>query len=206
MARRAQILDGAAKVFAEKGYHAATTREIAEAADVSEGSIYHYFDSKEDLLIEIMGNLTVSEVSDPTGTLKNLLHLPTDDIRGVMETVLQWRQNFVTKKQPMLRAVVSEILINEDFARRYYEEFLTPNLEMTERFIQKQIDSGELRDVDAALFARVYIAANFGLFELLFLGDPLLEKLWGTGELGEAIVSFYLDGLLPRETSKDTEA
>ncbi len=40
-ARKEQILDAAAQVFAAKGFHRATTKEIAEAADVSEGTIYN---------------------------------------------------------------------------------------------------------------------------------------------------------------------
>jgi AcrR family transcriptional regulator len=56
-ARRQQILDGAAGVFAEKGFARATTKEIAQSADVSEGTIYNYFDSKADLLIGLMGRV-----------------------------------------------------------------------------------------------------------------------------------------------------
>ena len=48
-ARRNQILDAAARVFADKGYHRATTKRIARQAGVSEGTIYNYFDSKGDL-------------------------------------------------------------------------------------------------------------------------------------------------------------
>lgn len=41
--RRTQILRGAAQVFSEKGFYQATTKETAQAADVSEGTIYNYF-------------------------------------------------------------------------------------------------------------------------------------------------------------------
>ncbi|MCK4450178.1 MAG: helix-turn-helix transcriptional regulator, partial [Anaerolineae bacterium] len=44
-ARRAQILDAAATMFAKKGFHRATTKEIAKAASVSPGTIYNYFGS-----------------------------------------------------------------------------------------------------------------------------------------------------------------
>ena len=56
-ARRAQILDAAAQVFAEKGFARATTKEIADAADVSEGTIYNYFGSKEDLVLAMMARV-----------------------------------------------------------------------------------------------------------------------------------------------------
>ena len=49
-ARRLEILDAATVVFSEKGFHAATLDEVAEAAGVSKGSIYNYFDSKESMI------------------------------------------------------------------------------------------------------------------------------------------------------------
>jgi AcrR family transcriptional regulator len=48
--RREQILDAAARVFTDKGTSAATVDDIAAVAGVAKGTIYPYFDSKEQLL------------------------------------------------------------------------------------------------------------------------------------------------------------
>lgn len=48
--RRHQIINGAIKVFAEKGFHNATTRDIAAAAGLTMGTLYNYVRSKEDIL------------------------------------------------------------------------------------------------------------------------------------------------------------
>jgi TetR/AcrR family fatty acid metabolism transcriptional regulator len=56
-ARRRQILTAAIRVFAQKGYAAATIDDIARAARVAEGTIYNYFRSKEDLLVHIPGHI-----------------------------------------------------------------------------------------------------------------------------------------------------
>ena len=53
-ARRAEILAAAKKVFARHGYHATTIAEIAKTANLSYGSIYWYFDSKDALFHELM--------------------------------------------------------------------------------------------------------------------------------------------------------
>ncbi len=52
--RREEILALAAKIFADKGYASTTVREIADAAGILSGSLYHHFDSKESMLDEIM--------------------------------------------------------------------------------------------------------------------------------------------------------
>ncbi len=51
--RRDQVLDAAAAVFAEKGFHEATTRDIAGRLGLLPGSLYYYFDSKEAAFAEV---------------------------------------------------------------------------------------------------------------------------------------------------------
>jgi AcrR family transcriptional regulator len=52
--RRREILDAATTVFYEKGYEAASTRDIADAVGLLKGSLYYYIESKEDFLYEII--------------------------------------------------------------------------------------------------------------------------------------------------------
>jgi TetR/AcrR family transcriptional regulator, cholesterol catabolism regulator len=53
-ARREQILTEAARLFAGKGVSATTVREIGDAVGLLSGSLYHYFDSKESIVDEIL--------------------------------------------------------------------------------------------------------------------------------------------------------
>ena len=52
-ARRAQILDGARAAFAEHGYDGATVKRLEEATGLSRGAIFHYFENKNDLFVEL---------------------------------------------------------------------------------------------------------------------------------------------------------
>ncbi|GGM74040.1 putative transcriptional regulator TetR family protein [Lentzea pudingi] len=52
--RRAELLELAAKMFAERGYGQTTVRDIADAAGILSGSLYHHFDSKESMVDEIL--------------------------------------------------------------------------------------------------------------------------------------------------------
>ncbi len=52
--RRAELLALAAKLFAERGYVSTTVRDIADAAGILSGSLYHHFDSKESMADEIL--------------------------------------------------------------------------------------------------------------------------------------------------------
>lgn len=52
--RRSELLAHAAELFAEKGFRSTTVRDIADAADILSGSLYHHFDSKESIVDEIL--------------------------------------------------------------------------------------------------------------------------------------------------------
>jgi len=54
MANREAILSAAEEIFAEKGFYAATTDEIAERAEFSKGALYLYFKSKEEMFLSLM--------------------------------------------------------------------------------------------------------------------------------------------------------
>ena len=83
--RREQILAIAAELFAERGFAATTVREIADAAGILSGSLYHHFDSKEamveellrDFSEEIMGayQAEIASGADPVSVLRNLVRI-----------------------------------------------------------------------------------------------------------------------------------
>lgn len=60
---RMRILDAAARVFRHKGYAATTLNEIAEAAEMKAGSLYYHFESKEQILEEVL-NIGMQSVHD----------------------------------------------------------------------------------------------------------------------------------------------
>jgi TetR/AcrR family transcriptional regulator, cholesterol catabolism regulator len=51
--RRAQLLDAAARLFSERGFHATSMRDIAKAVGMLSGSIYYHFESKDEILLAI---------------------------------------------------------------------------------------------------------------------------------------------------------
>lgn len=76
--RRRQIVNAALKLFKEKGFHRATTREIAKAAGFSIGTLYEYIRTKEDVLYlvcdDIYNQVTqrLSQISTSSGTIEEL--------------------------------------------------------------------------------------------------------------------------------------
>lgn len=76
--RRDQIIQGAVRLFKEKGFHRATTREIAKAAGFSIGTLYEYIRTKEDVLYLVCDSIynevqsRLSALMDEEGTVEGL--------------------------------------------------------------------------------------------------------------------------------------
>ncbi len=70
--RRRQIADTAVKLFIEKGFHKTTTRQIANAAGVSIGSLYEYIASKEDILYLVCDSIHQQVEQGVTDAMKGV--------------------------------------------------------------------------------------------------------------------------------------
>jgi AcrR family transcriptional regulator len=191
-ARRNQILDAAAAVFAEKGFHRATTKEIARTAGVSEGTIYNYFDSKADLLIGIMTRLAELEHLD-----EELADALQSDVRDFFIAVFRQRMGLVRQKDETIQAIMPEIMVNPALRERFYQQFVQPTTMLFEQYIQTRVELGHIRPLNVPLAVRAVQGMFVGLLVLRILGDEQLLSGWD--ELPEVVVTLIFDGLSPRD-------
>ena len=191
-ARRNQILDAAAAVFAEKGFHRAATKEIARAAGVSEGTIYNYFDSKADLLIGIMTRLAEMEHLN-----EELTQALQGDARDFLVAIFRHRMGLIQQNDEMVQAIMPEMLVNPALRERFYQQFMRPTMTLFEQYIQARIELGHIRPLNVPLTVRAVQGMFVGLLVLRILGDePLLS---GWDELPEVLATLIFDGLSPRD-------
>src|SRR5262245_29210955 len=99
--RRIEILRSAAVAFRRRGYHGATTQEIADSLKMTKGSLYYYFRSKEeilffchdyslDILLELLADAEGAKLSaDATlrGLIAAFVHMIIDELRGTALTL-----------------------------------------------------------------------------------------------------------------------
>jgi TetR/AcrR family transcriptional regulator, cholesterol catabolism regulator len=88
--RRDELLGIAAELFAERGFKNTTVRDIADAAGILSGSLYHHFDSKESMVDEILSSFQrelfrtydaiVASDRDPRAKLEAVVHASFDAI------------------------------------------------------------------------------------------------------------------------------
>ena len=168
-ARRTLILEAAARLFAEKGFHRTTTKDIAEAADVSEGTLYNYFENKDEMLMGIMTLLVDAQ------HMNILLSdgLPVD-ARHFLRAMLQNRREMVEQSGEMMQAVLSEILVNPDLRQRYYQELAQPAIGLPTGHLQARSLMGQIRTVVSSVYGRLVFVLRMGFLFLFLLFDSRL--------------------------------
>jgi AcrR family transcriptional regulator len=147
--RRHQIIEAAARVFARKGFERATTREIALEADVSEGTIYNYFASKQQLLVEL-ADMVQEELGAivPTSELgTDMLAMVADALERVLAVIAE-------------HAVVIRGLLTAMWDRGYdFHGYLLPGAQKltarVEEFLRARVAAGAMRPCDVHLVARM---------------------------------------------------
>lgn len=188
-ARRDQILDAAAKVFAEKGFHPTTIRDIAREAGLADGTIYNYFENKTALLLGIFerarsalqGDLDPAALAEPDlrQFLSASLRQPLIALQG---------DNFA-----LFRVVIAEMLVNQELRTRYYQQILEPMLAMAEAHLRQYRAQQRLKPVDEGLVIRMISSLVMGLIVEYVMGDERLAAQWET--LPDTLADLLLSGL-----------
>ena len=151
--RRRQILEAAVKVFAQKGFHTSRVGDIAEEAGIAYGLVYHYFESKEDLL-ETIFRTTWTEMLARVHEVEQAKVPAAEAVRQVTALILRtWRRD-----PDLVRVLVREVTRNQHVQREVEE--ITSAMEALERIVRKGQESGEFRtDLDPRLAAAIFYGA-----------------------------------------------
>ena len=188
-ARRNQILDSAASVFADKGFHATTIKDIARETGIADGTIYLYFENKAALLLGVFERMRASVQPDET-----FLNLGELDFRAFLKAY--FRQPLIALKGDnfaLFRVVISEMLVNKELRELYYGQILEPTLRMGEQLLQQWAKRNVLKPIDSHLTVRAIAAMVLGLMVEHSVADPTLESHWD--DLPEFLANLFVDGI-----------
>lgn len=159
--RRAQILDAARQVFSEKGFSEARVSDVAARAGVSQGTIYWYFDSKDDLFMAtfeawIEGALlpTFAEIAASQISASEKLYRCSHATAQMMAQSADFL--------PVQMEFWSYIPRNPAIQARFRQFFARYRASVAS-IIEEGIAGGEFRAVDANRLASIAIAAWDGL-------------------------------------------
>ena len=135
-AKHQQIVEGACKVFFQKGFHPTSMREIAESVGMSLGQMYHYISSKDDVLFLIhkhmqtawyqsLTNARIEEIEDPSKKLeqafRETLAFLVEHAGGRASTgerrILDVETRSLHQRSPLVIGSAEEVALYESFLK-----------------------------------------------------------------------------------------
>jgi AcrR family transcriptional regulator len=162
--RQRALIEAATAVFAEHGYDAATTREVAERAGCSEGLIHRYFGGKHGLLLSIMQSKAGGVLEDLRSGLPD-----RDTVEAEIEQILLWHLACLWDYSDFISVAVSRATIDPDIGRTVGESINQQRVSLILDRLRRYREAGRIRkDVDLEAVAEV--VAGIGLM-LGFFGQ-----------------------------------
>jgi AcrR family transcriptional regulator len=166
--RRERILDNASELFAAKGYHGTTIDEIVQATGIAKGTFYIYFDSKEELLVEVIKRLIESTLVKID---RELVGKAKRDFVTRIETKGQEMIQLYLERSELLYMLLGETVGNPRLTKQLWEvyEQLAARLEDD---LREGVEAGELfpfTDLKTISYALVGMGQSMAI--LLSRGD-----------------------------------
>lgn len=190
---RDRILAEAGRLIAAKGYHGASTRDIAQAVGIRQPSLFNHFSSKQAILIALM----TYEMTIPTA--KGIEIAAEDRPAGErLVRYLDWDWDWYATT-PIDLSGMKEELLDEPGLEHFRDEYQSWKDAMA-RIVSDGIASGEFHDVSSTIVINVMTAISWDLIRVTRHGQKAKE----TERLRRDTVPFVLRALLRNPDDVDS--
>lgn len=194
--RKQEIQLAAAKLFAEKGFNNTTLEDIAASAEFGIGTIYNYFQSKEEIFRSIIQSFFEDYVQVTLNVDKQANGL-VEFLRIYTEKTFE----YLSKSKAALTMLVSYYTTNgsEGPANMHKDSFKAMHCQMDDRVIdriKKGVENKEIRDVNPQYLYYCYRSMVFPYITQVVKNNMLNED--NTKEHAEFILGILFNGILEK--------
>jgi AcrR family transcriptional regulator len=155
-ARPGELLDAALDLFVEKGFSATRAEEVAARAGVSKGTLFLYFQSKDDLFKAVVRENIANQFPTWQAEFVTFEGTSADMLRYAL--VSWWERIGKTRASGITKLVMSEAQNFPEIAEFYQEEVIKPGNAMIRRILERGVQSGEFRELDLEQAVHIIVA------------------------------------------------
>ncbi|MGD0710136.1 MAG: TetR/AcrR family transcriptional regulator [Bacteroidales bacterium] len=184
-----EILDAALVVFKEYGFEKATTKKIAERAEVSEGTLYNYFKNKRDILISLF-----KIIKERTSNNITILPNHAGDINKLLSASLS--SQFNKKSTLSIFTLLLHEADHDPHVQKIFSEQVKAIRKSRIDFFKQFENTGKIRKVNATTIAILINTITFGYITMIESGDKELAKI-PINKLANEITDILVNGLVP---------
>ncbi|MFK8186533.1 MAG: TetR/AcrR family transcriptional regulator [Phormidesmis sp.] len=187
-----RILKAAEKLFAKHGYGGTTTRDLAQAAGVAEGTLFRHFENKKAILVAVATQGWMEILTDLLTELSEM-----GSYKAVAQ-VMRKRMLSLHANTDMLRVCFMEAQFHPELRDRIQAEVIDKMTDVAEAFFQTAMDRGEYRQMNPRVVARIFL----GMFTVSGFSQSTMADEASSPEdmkeMAETLADVFLNGVLAK--------
>lgn len=193
--QRLQAIRSAAAVFAEKGFHGSSTRDIAERLGIKQGSLYYYFKSKE----EALGEVCLFGIEDYVDHMKVIAASDQSFESKLMATITSHLSSY-RERNEALKVYNDERLYLPEEKRKNLKSLGSRYRQLLEGIFEEGVRSGALRESLDCHFAAQAVIGICNAWGDIIVRDPDLDLF----DIIQKCSDLLMNGFRERRTAKRT--
>ena len=181
--RREDIVQASLHLFAQKGFHGTSMRDIARSAKVPDGLIYHYFSSKRDLFSAIIEEHSFLPLLRTLPDLAGQL-----DLRGLLMVLARGFYDVLRQNTELTRLLLQEVQVFPEEKEAFFADAVGRSITELGDILNDRMDEDTRNEVDPQVAARIFFNALLAFF--------VEQEILGGKHLLPADESSYFDHLV----------
>lgn len=194
--KQRNILVAATEIFAEKGFAATSTNEIAKKAGVAEGTIFRHYKTKKDLLLSIVTPMMLKMLGPLIiKDLNKVLDKEFEHFEDFVRAMIKNRQEFLEKNLKVVQIFIQEVPFHQELREQFIEQI---GMKVVGRFVEiigHYQSKGQIINLPAMTVLRLTASTIIGYFAAKYIIDPK----WNDEEEINQMIQFLKKGLTPNE-------
>ncbi len=151
---RTQLLDAAEEVFGAKGFHETTLKEIAELAEFSVGSVYSFFENKDDLFLNVYLRRGAEFMPGMEAVARSAAS-PLQQLHDLVDFEITFFRTHPHFGRLYLRSSSTQVSLSELMIPNGLEENFTRAMDIQADLMRRGQEAGEIRSGDVQVLSRV---------------------------------------------------
>ncbi|WP_376741083.1 TetR/AcrR family transcriptional regulator [Listeria booriae] len=193
--KQKKIVAAAIELFAERGFAATSTSEIAKRAGVAEGTIFRHYKTKKDLLTSITMPIMIESVAPflARNFVAEVFEQEYPDFRTFLTALVRNRFEFARENSSVVKIYMQELLYHDEMREQFSKIFMVHVKGQFDRIINFYKERGEINDMPNSTIMRALITNIIGFLITRFMIMP--QANWEDDAEIERTVTCILNGI-----------
>ncbi|MBB4823608.1 AcrR family transcriptional regulator [Sporosarcina luteola] len=193
--KQRNILAAATEMFAQKGFAATSTSEIAKKAGVAEGTIFRHYKTKKDLLLSIVSPTMLRMISPfILKDINKVLNQDYERFEDFLREMIKNRQAFLDNNLQVVKVVIQEIPFHPELRDQFIQHVGQKVYQRFSETVQYYQAKGQIADIPPATVLRNVSSVILGYFATKYIVAPVG---WDEEKEIDELIAFLAKGLAP---------